>query len=100
MWSNFEPPFVLPPKHAVVFRHAAAVLSDLTEDLGDDDSDTDGDVFERLPQGQKLAAILVVAKALFDAASKPPEMTAVLAATASAIYDHVETAINIEMDTG
>jgi hypothetical protein len=47
-----------------------------------------------------LAAILVVAKALLDATSEPPEITAALAATVSAIYDHLETAIYIEMDTG
>jgi hypothetical protein len=101
MWSRlYEPPLGLPPKHAAVFRYAAGVLFGLTEDLGDDDSDSDGDVFERLPQGQKLAAILVVAKALLDTTGEPPEITAALAATVSAIYDHLEAAINIEMDTG
>ena len=101
MWSRlYEPPLVLPPKHAAVFRYAASILFDLTEDLGDDDSDTDGDVFERLTRGQKLAAILVVAKALLDAASEPPELTAALAATGWAIYDYLESAITIEMDSG
>jgi hypothetical protein len=100
MWSNLEPPLVLLPKHAAAFRYAASILSDLTEALEDDESDADGDVFERLPRDQKLAAILVVAKALLDAASKPPEITAVLAAAASAIYHQLETAISIEMDAG
>lgn len=99
MWSKlYEPPLVLPPKHAAVFRYAAGLLADLTEEL-EDDVDTRGGVFGKLSPGEKLAAILVVAKALLDSASKPPEVTAVLAATVSAIYDHLEVAINAEVDT-
>src|SRR5262249_3780237 len=97
MWSKlFEPPLVLPPRHAAVFRYAAGILSLLTEDLEDEKSSVDGDVFERLSHGQKLAAILTVAKALLDPAAEPPEVTAELAATVYAIYDYLETAINIE----
>jgi hypothetical protein len=99
MWSNLEPPFVLPPKHAAVFRYAAGVLSDLAEDSEDDDSDRDGDVFDKLSRGQKLVAILVVTRALLDGTSEPPEITAALAATVSAIYDHLEASINVEIDT-
>src|SRR5262245_44695278 len=100
MWAKlFEPPLVLPPKHAAVFRYAAGILY-LTEDLEDEKSSVDGDVFERLSDGQKVAAILTVAKALLDPATEAPEITAPLAAAVSAIYDQLETTINIEMDTG
>jgi hypothetical protein len=101
MWPRLdETPFVLPPKHAAVFRHAASEMSDLTEDLEDDESDGGGNVFDRLSRGQKQAAILTVAKALLDAASEPPEITAALAATVSAIYDQLEMAITVEIEAG
>src|SRR5262249_15414442 len=78
--------------------YATGILSDLTEDMEDEKSSEDGDVFERLSDGQKVAAILTVAKALLDPATEAPEITAEFAATVSAIYDYLETAINIEMD--
>ena len=88
MWSNsVGAPFILPPKHAAVFRKAAADLSeyaDVVEDAGVDET-----VFERLTREQKQLAILLVARALLDPLSEPPRITAVLAGTVAAIYEHL-----------
>jgi hypothetical protein len=97
MWSNsVGTPLILPPKHATVFREAAADFSeyaDFLEDAGDDET-----VFERLTRGQKQLAILVVVRALLDPASEPPEITAVLAGTVAAIYEHLQTIVAVEID--
>jgi hypothetical protein len=97
MWSNsIGTLFILPPKHATVFREAAADFSeyaDFLEDAGDDET-----VFERLTRGQKQLAILVVARALLDPATEPPRITAVLAGTVAAIYEHLQTMVAVEID--
>jgi hypothetical protein len=99
MWSNsIGTPFILPPKHAAVFRNAAADFSayaDFLEDAGDDET-----VFERLTRGQKQLAIHLVARALLDPASEPPEITAVLAGTVAAIYEHLQTTVEIDEREG
>jgi hypothetical protein len=97
MWSNsVGTPFILPPKHAAVFREAAAEFAeyaDFLEDAGDDET-----VFERLTRSQKQLAILVVARALLDPAAEPPRITAVLAGTVAAIYEHLQTMVALEID--
>ncbi len=100
MWQPlYEPPFVLSPKHAAVFRMAAGMLSDFVgwEPWEDDWQDIGIAVFDNLSQHQKQAAILVVAKALLDPACEPPDVTAVLAGTVDAIYSHVESAVEMEI---
>jgi hypothetical protein len=47
-----------------------------------------------------LLAILVVARALLDPATQPPRITAVLAGTVAAIYEHLLTMVAVEMDEG
>jgi hypothetical protein len=97
MWSNsVGTPFILPPKHAAVFREAAADFSDYADVL--EDAGEDGTVFERLTRGQKQLAILVVARALLDPATEPPRITAVLAGTVAAIYEYLQTMIDLEID--
>jgi hypothetical protein len=97
MWPNsIGTPFILPPKHAAVFREAAADFSayaDMLEDAGEN-----GSVFERLTLGQKQLAILIVARALLDQAIEPPRITAVLAGTVAAIYEHVQTMVAVEIE--
>jgi len=97
MWSNsVGTPFILPPKHATVFRAAAADFSkyaDVLEDAGEDET-----VFERLTREQKQLAILVVARALLDPATESPRITAVLAGTVAAIYEHLQTMVAVEID--
>jgi hypothetical protein len=99
MWSNsVGAPFILPPKHAAVFRMAAACFSqyaDVLEDAGADET-----LFERLTRGQKQLAILLVARALLDPASEPPDITAVLAGTVAGIYNYLQTMIDLEIDHG
>jgi|ERR1022692_3862146 hypothetical protein len=100
MWQSlYDPPFVLPPKHAAVFRLAAGTFSDLVGwEKWEDDWDGIGiAVFDNLTQHQKQAAILTVAKALLDSACEPPAVTAVLAGTVDAIYFHLESSIELEM---
>ena len=71
MWSTIhEPDFVLPPKHALIFREAVCAVSDF---VGWEDSDNDGwesgiAVFDRLTQGQKQLILLTVARALLQGA--------------------------------
>jgi len=87
MWKLWgEPPFVLPPGHAALFREAALhVLEEI--DTEDDDWTPIGTaVFDDLSPGQKQAALLTVARALLDVDTEPPSLTAPLAATASIIY--------------
>jgi hypothetical protein len=99
MWSNsLRAPFVLPPKHAAVFRRAAACFSEYAGVL--EDAGVDETVFERLTDGQKQLAILLAARALLDPASEPPEITAVLAGTVAAIYEYLQTMIDLEIDEG
>jgi hypothetical protein len=84
--------------HAAVFREAAACCSeyaDFCEDAGED-----ANVFERLTQGQRQLAILLVAKALLDRATEPPRITAVLAGTVAAIYEHLQIMLAVEIDEG
>ena len=101
MWAKYsEPPLVLPPKHAAVFRYAASGLVDFSDDDDLDDGETSGDVFDKLSRGERLAAILVVSKALLDSATESPEDTAALAATVSAIYDYLEAVIDAEAEAG
>lgn len=100
MWSRYEGPFILPPRHAAVFRAAAARLSD---DIGwrkfeDEWVGIGVRVFDDLTQGQKQAAILEVAKALLDSSIEPPRVTGVLGGTVDAIYRELEGNIEIEMD--
>jgi hypothetical protein len=99
MWSNsVGAPFILPPKHAAVFRKAAADFSeyaDVLEDAGEDET-----VFERLTREQKQLAILLVARALLDPVSEPPRITAVLAGTVAAIFEYLQTMIDLEVDEG
>jgi hypothetical protein len=99
MWSNsIGTPFILPPKHAAVFRNAAADFSEYADIL--EDAREDGTVFERLTQGQKQLAILLVARALLDPVSEPPEITAVLAGTVAAIYEYLQMMVAVEIDEG
>jgi hypothetical protein len=99
MWPNsIGTPFVLPPKHAAVFRTAAVCFTEYAEVLEDEGQHEA--VFERLTREQKQLAILLVARALLDPATEPPELTAVLAGTAAAIYDHLQTMIDLEIDEG
>jgi hypothetical protein len=99
MWTNsVEAPFILPLKHAAVFRGAAGGFSeyaDVLEDAGEDET-----VFERLTRGQKQLAILLVARALLDPETEPPKITAVLAGTVAAIYEYLQTMIDLEIDEG
>jgi hypothetical protein len=98
MWQNlFDPPFVLPPKHAALFRIAAAVLSDTVgwTPLEEDWEGTGH--FDRLTQGQKQQAILKVAKALLDPAASAPEVTAAIAAAVDAIYNEIIVLVESEM---
>ena len=100
MWQSlYDPPFVLPPKHAAVFRLAAAMFSDFVgwERFEDDWAEMGIAVFDNLTQHQKQAAILIVAKALLDPACEPPAVTAVLAGTVDAIYIQLESSIELEM---
>ena len=100
MWQPlYEPPFVLSPKHAAVFRMAAGMFSDFVgwEPWEDDWPGIGIAVFDNLSQHQKQAAILIVAKALLDPACEPPDVTAVLAGTVYAIYSHVESAVEMEI---
>jgi hypothetical protein len=98
MWQKlYDPPFVLPPKHAVLFCVAAAVLSD-TVGWTKLDEDWEGDgYFDRLTQGQKQQAILIVAKSLLDATVEPPDVTAAIAATVDAIYNELIVLVESEM---
>jgi hypothetical protein len=91
-------PFILPPKHASVFRAAAADFSEYADAL--EDAGADETVFEGLTLGQKQLAILLVARALLDPAIEPPRITAVLAETMAAIYHHLQTMVAIEIDGG
>lgn len=99
MWSSsIGAPFVLPPKHAAVFRQAAACFTeyaDVLEDAGEDQT-----VFERLTRGQKQLAILLVARPLLDPTTEPPRITAVLAATVAAIYEYLQTMLDLEIAEG
>jgi hypothetical protein len=99
MWSNsVGAPFILTPKHAAAFRVAAACFFEhagVLEDAGEDDN-----AFERLTQGQKQLAILLVVRALLDPESAPPEITAVLAGTVAAIYDCLQMMVAIEIAEG
>jgi hypothetical protein len=100
MWPRFhEPPLVLPPRHAAVFRRSAASLSDQVgwDDFADDWADTEIAVFDSLTQGQKQAAILFVAKALLIPEVEEPAVTAALAVTVDVIYRELLTLIEIEM---
>jgi hypothetical protein len=54
----------------------------------------------RLTREQKQLAILLVARALLDPVSEPPRITAVLAGTVAAIYEHLRTMIALEIDEG
>jgi hypothetical protein len=99
MWSNsVGAPFVLHPKHAAVFRKAAACFSEYADVL--EDAGVAETVFERLTRGQKQLAILLVARALLDPVSEPPAITAALAGTVAAIYDYLQTMIDLEIDHG
>jgi hypothetical protein len=99
MWSNsIGTPFVLPSKRAAVFRDAAADFSDSADVL--EDAGADETIFERLTLGQKQLAILLVARALLDPASEAPRITAVLAGTVAAIYEYLQTMIDLEIDEG
>jgi hypothetical protein len=99
MWSNtIGAPFILAPKHAAVFRKAAADFSeyaDVVEYAGVDET-----VFERLTREQKQLAILLVARALLDPVSEPPQIIAALAGRIAAIYEHLQTMVAIEIDEG
>lgn len=100
MWENyFDPPFILKPKHAALFKAMAGWLS---SDVGWEPYDDDWDgigvaVFDRLTQGQKQVAILTVSKALLDPNVEPPKVTAVLAGTVDSIYRHLESQIESEI---
>jgi hypothetical protein len=99
IWStSIGIPFILPPKHAAVFRAAAADFSEYANAL--EDADADETVFEGLTLGQKQLAILLAARALLDPAIEPPRITAVLAGTMAAIYDHLQTMVAIEIGDG
>jgi hypothetical protein len=101
MWDRIgEPPLLLPPKHAAIFRRAAAGLSDAvgSEPWEDDWPGIGIVVFDRLTQGQKRAAILEVARSLLDPGVEPSDVTAVLAGTVGAIYRELEGQIETEMD--
>ncbi|GEM_PF-5882006 len=103
MWDRFsEPPLVLSPKHAAVFRRAAADLSDCVgwQDWDDEWPGIGIAVFDSLSQGQKQAAIFVVSRALLDPDCEPPEITAVLAGTVDAIYRNLEAIIETEISLG
>ena len=103
MWEIFgAEPFVLAPKHAAVFRAAAASLSDFVgwEACSDDYCDMGVAVFDKLSQGQKQLAILTVAKALLDPNVEPPTISAVLAGTIHAIYCQLECLIEIDAFRG
>ena len=103
MWEIFGvQPFVLSPKHAAVFRVAAASLSDFVgwETRGDDSSEMGIAVFDKLSLGQKQSIILTVAKALLDPHTASPPMSAVLAGTAHAIYCQLECLIEMEVVAG
>jgi hypothetical protein len=103
MWFKyFDPPFILPPKHAAVFREAASSLSfDVGwEDWEDDWSPIGVKVFDRLSQAQKQATILEVVRALLDASVEPPEVTSVLAGTVDAIYRELGGRIEMEISFG
>jgi hypothetical protein len=100
MWHTYlDPPFVLPPKHAAVFRIAAGMLSDFIgwESWEDDWPGMGISAFDTLSQFQKQAAILAVAKALLDPKTDPPTVTAALAGTVHGIYVHLESSIEMEM---
>lgn len=102
MWATyFDEPFVLKSKHAAIFRVATACLSD---HLGWSDKyetwETGNEVFDNLSLGQKQAAILLVATALFDPKFEPPRVIAAVAATVDAIYREMEALIDIEIDFG
>jgi hypothetical protein len=101
-WGELNDPFVLPPKHAAVFRVAAGDLSDSVgwETYENDWYGLGVTVFDKLSQGEKQAAILDVARALLDANAAPPEVTAVLAGTVDAVYRQLQASIEIEIDTG
>jgi hypothetical protein len=79
-----------------VFRIAAICFTEYAEVL--EDAGQHETIFERLTREQKHLAILIVARALLDPATDPPEITAVLAGTVAAIYDHLQTMIDLEID--
>ena len=103
MWENyFDEPFVLKPKHAAVFRVAAACLSDAVgwdaDEFEEDYSEMGIAVFDNLSRAQKQVAILTASKALLDPAVEPPTVTAALAGTVHAIYCELECLIELECD--
>ena len=101
MWQIFgDPPFILPPRHAAVFRGAASYLSSDVgwEDWQHDNCWTDDTVFDRLTQGQKQVALLQVSRALLDPQTAPPRVTAVLAATMDAVYKTLLMLIELEIE--
>jgi hypothetical protein len=100
MWQPlYDPPFILQPKHAAVFRLGGATLSDLVGwERWEDEWDGMGiAVFDSLTQPQKQAAILMVAKALLDPTCEAPDVTAVVAATVDAIYRNLEALVETEI---
>jgi hypothetical protein len=103
MWEiSGVQPFVLAPKHAAVFRVAAASLSDFVGwgECDNDHGEIGIEVFDMLSQGQKQLAILTVAKALLDPQVAPPTISAVFAGTAHAIYCQLECLIEIAVPQG
>lgn len=103
MWRGVqEEPYILPLKHAAVFRLAAASLSDGVgwEQFADDWCEIGVSVFDQMVQGQKQAAILAVVRALLDSRVEAPEVTAVLGGTVDAIYRELQGNIEIEIDLG
>lgn len=102
MWDTlFEPPHVLAPKHAKVFRVAAASLFEsLGLDKADEPLETEVEVFDNLTPGQKLASILNAATALLDPSVDPPKVTAVLAATVYVVYMELQALIETEIALG
>jgi hypothetical protein len=98
MWNSVEAPFILPLKHAAVFRQAAAGFSEYADVL--EDAGEDATAFERLTREQKQLAILLVARALLDPRTEPPEITAILAGTVAAVYEYLQMIIDLEIDQG
>jgi hypothetical protein len=102
MWPRyFDPPLLLWPAHAAVFRMSAASLSECVgwQDEEEDWEDSDG-VFDRLSQGQKQAAILQASKALLDPRFELQSVTAVMAATVDMIYQELQTLLELEVSSG
>jgi hypothetical protein len=97
MWPSFsDSPYVLRPKHAAVFRAAAAWLSEKEGWLPYEDQPDDEGAYDSMPQGAKQAAILTVSKALLDPDFEPPKLAAALEATVDAVYRQLESLIELE----